>query len=153
MTFRDLLETTQAIALSNRLNPTEEAVYTRYCREFSKRFSMSLIEVYDLNPEFVLTELFSDYLSDWDTDERMEDFLDLHGSLSDQDYDAKKERDYREQMRRILEEERLRVKEKRPIHESMSPKQTQKKEIPKSGGINMDLIKQLQNEEKESGKF
>jgi hypothetical protein len=155
MFFRELLETAQSVALAGRLNPTEVVVYEKVCREYSKTFHTELMKVYELPFEFVVTQIYADRLDNWSEEEQRDDFLDLYGSLADPDYDANKERAHREEMRKILEEEQLRLQEGRAIHPSLENKKAKEekklppKEIPKSGGINMDLIKQLQNRETE----
>lgn len=152
MSFRELLETSQAIALADKLHPTEVSIWHRYCREFSKKFNVSLVETLKLDPEFVFTQVYSDQLSDWEPEEQIDNIRDLLGSLSDPDYDASKERAYREEMQQILEEEKERLEEGRAIHESLEKKtfgekpKEQNKELPKSGGINMNLINQLRDE-------
>jgi len=162
MSFRELLETAQSIALSEKLHPTEVSIWYKYCREFSTRFHTSLIEVLTLDPEFVVHQVTSDQLSTWNTEERIDDVLDLIGNLSNPNYDQEKEKALREEMRQIVEEEKRRVEMGEAIHSSLDtskkfgdkPKEdTGEKELPKSGGINMSLIKQLQNEEKEGGEF
>ena len=158
MNFNELMESAQAIALESKLRPDELATWNLTCREFSKRFHTPLLEVHKLDPMFVMTELYSDQLADWDSEERIDDLTDLLGSLTDPEYDVKKERTFREEMRRIMEDEEERVKSGRAVHESLEPKSFGEKpkdeapnKLPASGGINMDLIKQLQNEESEGG--
>jgi len=155
MSFRELLETSQSIAISNRLLPDEQAIWNKYCREFSKRFNTSLTEVHKLSPEFVLTELFSDYLADWDVEDKLEDIFDMIGSLKDPGYDAAKEKAIRDELKKLEEDERLRLEENRPVHDSLvvkkfgdKPKE-EKVELPKSGGINSELIRRLQNDDNE----
>ena len=157
------METSQAIALERRLLPSEQAVWAKICREFSKRFHTPLLEVHGMNPEFILTELYSDNLDEWDLEERLPDLEDIVGSLSDPDYDAAKERAFREETRKMVEEERERLKNNRPIHSSLEkdkhvfqkeqPQAEPPKDFPKSGGLNMNLLKQLANDETESGEF
>jgi hypothetical protein len=156
MSFSEILELAQAQALSDRLHPTEISVYEKFCREYSKLFSTPLHEVLDMSMEHVLKNLFSDSLAQWSTEDDLDQFLDLVGSLQDPEYDAKKEKQRREEMRNIEEQEALRIKENRPIHESLVPKQPKAevpKQLPKSGGINMEALRHIQNEESEGGKF
>ena len=156
MSFRDLIDTAQSIAISEKLVPDETAVWERYCREFSTRFSTPLMEVRSMDPLFVLCQVNCDNLSDFDVEERLDDLKDLLGSLSDKDYDIKKERLFREEMRKIEEEEALRLEEGRAVHPSLekdkrviAKDQPKPKEMPKQGGINMGLINQLNNQDKE----
>jgi hypothetical protein len=162
MNFSDLVETSTAVALASKLYPDEAAIWLRYCRSYSKLFYTPLLQVMDLNPEFVITQVMSDQLAEWDVEERMEDLLDIIGGLKDPEYDAKRERAIRESDQKMEEEERQRLKEGKAVHKSLEKDKrvitkekpaAPKKELPKSGGINMNLIKQLQNDEKESGEF
>jgi hypothetical protein len=105
MFFRDLLETAQAVALSNRLNATEVSIYEKICREYSKTFHTELTKVYDLSFEFVVCQLYADRLDGWNEEENKDEFIDLFGSLSDPDYDANKEKALREENRKLIEEE------------------------------------------------
>jgi len=166
VSMKEIAETAQAIALSTKLSPTESSIYERMCREYSKLFFTELTKVHELPMEFVFNQIYANSFDKWDEEERLNDIFDVIGSLSNPDYDAQKERALREEMQRILEEENKRVEEKRAIHPALEKdktkfvKQEEKpienlipKELPKSGGVNMALIRQLQNDETESGDF
>ena len=152
MSFRDLIESSQATALANKLNPNEYEIWLRFCREYSKRFNTPLKQVMQEDPEWVITQIYSDNFSDWNVEEKLYDILDIIGSLSDPEYDVKVERAKREELEKIIQEERDRLARGESIHTSLN-KNKKKKELPKSGGINLDLIKQLEKDEKEAGEF
>jgi len=154
MFFKEIIETAQSVALANKLRPTEISIYEKICREYSKLFHTELTKVYDLSPEFVFTQLYSNQLESWDEEERLPEILEMIYSLSDPNYDASKEAAIKEETQRIIEEEERRIMEKKPIHSSLGKSQSKAiqedpipKELPKSGGINMALINQLKNEE------
>lgn len=156
MSFRALIDTAQCIALADKLHPSEVAVWERYCREFSQRFATPLLEVQAMDPLFVLQQIMADNLSEFDPEERLEDVLDLLGSLEDPEYDAKRERIIREQLRKMEDEERERLKSGRAVHPSLEKdkrvivKDDPKiKELPKSGGLNMQAINRLNNQDSE----
>jgi hypothetical protein len=156
MSFRDLLTTSQILALSEKLHPDEIAVYERYCREFSTRFSTPLLEVRALDPLFVLTQVSCDDLANFNPDENLDALLDMIGSLSDKNYDQKREAAIREEMRLIEEREAERLEKGEAVHASLEKKDKRviapdqpKPQMPKSGGINMGLINQLNNSDKE----
>jgi hypothetical protein len=155
MSFRTLIDTAQCLALADKLHPTEEAVWERYCREFSTRFSTPLMEVRSMDPLFVLTQVNGDNLSDFNPEENMESLMEMIGSLSDPEYDLKKERAIREENRQIEERERLRLERGEAIHPSMEKdkrvitKEQPPKELPKSGGLNMSAINRLNNQDRE----
>ena len=155
MSFRDIVDFCQLSALSAKLQPDEVDYWHYYCREYSKRFHEPLSKVKEMNPELVLSEVFADQLSDWDVEERFEDILDLVGSLSDPEYDMKKERAFREETRKMVEEDRQRIKEGRAVHSSLEKDKRvivkeAPRELPKSGGLNMGLINQLNQANKEN---
>ena len=161
MSFRDLLETAQALSLANRLYPDEAAIWHKYCRAYSKTFSEPLSKVLEMDPLTVFSAVFSDNLDEWDIEERLQETFDLIYSLQDPNYDAKKEAAIREEIRQIEERERIRLEKGEAIHPSLakekhiitkdqSPKkETPPKELPKSGGIRMDLINKLNNSDNE----
>jgi hypothetical protein len=156
MSLRDLLDTAQTISLAARLVPDEAAVWQRYCRSYSKKFSEPLSQVLQMDPLTVITAVFSDQLDDWEPEENMESLRDLLGHLSDADYDSKKEAAIREEMAQIEEREAERIREGRAVHSSMEKDkrvivkdELPKKELPKSGGINMGLINKLNNQDRE----
>jgi hypothetical protein len=137
------------------LLPNEEAVWHKYCRAYSKAFSEPLSQVLKMEPLIVLTTVFSDQLDEWDVEERHEELNDLVCSLQDPEYDSKKERAIRDELRKIQEEEDDRLANNLSVHPSLEKgkKATQdksNKELPKSGGINMGLLNRLINSDNES---
>ena len=152
MSFRDLLDTASAQALADHLSPTEISVWERYCREFSTKFHTPLVEVQSMDPLFVVKQVNANNLEDFNAEERLPDLLDMLGSLSDPDYDAKKERAIREEMRGIEEQEAERIKNNEPVHHSLVKdkrvitKEQPPKELPKSGGVNFSYLENYENE-------
>lgn len=158
MSFSDIIQSARAIAIANKLRPDEIAFWHSICREYSKLFSTPLHLVLKMDPEYVILEVYSDQMSEWNEEDKLEEFLDMIGYLKDPDYDSTKARLLREENQKIIEEEHERIRLNKPIHESLVKKEEKKleskpKEIPKSGGINMGLIKQLQNDGEKGGGF
>lgn len=158
MSFRDLLDTASAQSLADHLSPTEISVYERYCREYSSRFHTALTDVMTLDPYFVVRMVNSDNLSEFNAEERMEDLFDMLGSLSDENYDQKREKAIREEMRQIEEREKLRLERGEAIHPSLAKDKRvitkegeapKPKELPKSGGLNLSAINRLNNSDNE----
>jgi hypothetical protein len=156
MSFRLLLEAAQAQSLADKLAPTEVAIWESYCRSFSVRFSTPLLQVMAMDPFFVVQQVNSDQLSEFEPEERLDDLRDMLGHLSDPSYDAKREQAIREELRQLEEQEAERLREGREIHPSLkkdkrviAKEEPKPKELPKSGGIRMDLINQLNNQDKE----
>ena len=160
MSFKEIEDTAQAVAISERLSPTFEYIWNRYCRVYSELFNEPLSLVLAMDPYYVCHQVFSSKLDKLDLDDNIENIQDIIASLEDPNYDINKERAYREQMKRIEDEEELRVKEGRAVHESLEkenyvfkkeePTPEMPKDLPKSGGLNMNLINQLKNDDRES---
>jgi hypothetical protein len=155
MSFRDLLDTASAQALADHLNPSEISVWEKYCREYSTRFHTPLLAVMDLDPLFVTRMVNSDNLTDFNAEERLEDLHDIVGQLKDPEWDSKKEKAIREELRQIEERERQRVERGEAIHPSLEKdkrvitKDQPSKELPRSGGLNMSAINRLNNQDRE----
>jgi hypothetical protein len=157
MSFRDLVDTASASALADHLYPTETSVWNRYCREYSTRFHTPLTEVFALDPYLVLYQVNADNLSDFNAEERVDELRDILGSISDPNYDAKKEQAIREEMRQIEEREKLRLERGEAVHSSLEKDKrvfvkeelSNSKPLPKSGGLNLGLINKLNNQDTE----
>lgn len=156
MPFRDLLETAQSLALADKLQPNEVAVWEYYCREFSTKFSTPLLEVRNLDPLFVIKEVSSLNLSELNVEEHLIEVQEMIASLLDPEYDVHKERAIREELRQVQEREEERLREGKAIHPSLekdkrviTKEDTLPKNLPKSGSLNMNLINQLNNSNKE----
>lgn len=155
MSFRDLIDTSAALALSEKLFLTEEAVWERYCREFSIKFSTPLMQVRELDPLFVMTQVNCENLAAFEPEENMDQLWEMLGQLKDKDYDHKKEMAIREEMRQIEEREKQRLENGEAIHKSLEKdkriiaKDPIPKDMPKNGGINMGLINKLNNQDRE----
>ena len=72
----------------------------------------------------------------------------------DKDYDIKRERAIREELRQIEEREKLRLERGEAVHPSLEKDKRviakeEPKPLPRSGGINMDLVNKLNNSDKE----
>jgi len=156
MDFDDLLQYCQAEAIANKLLPTQESVWRKICMEYSHRFHTPLHQVLELDPEFVISVYYEDQLKTWDVEERIDDILDIIYSIEDPDYNVQKERQLREDIKRMEEEEEERIKRGDPIHPSLAKvdlasknfknnqKNTSEKSnlpdnLPTSGGVQFDL--------------
>lgn len=140
MELKDLLETAQALALANKLAPNEEAAWNRVARAYSKTFHTPLHEVVKLDPEQVALAYYEEQMESWKEDEHMEDILDLIYGLQDPNYDANKEKELREQYKRIEEEEAIRIADGRAIHHSLEKKAPTEKTLPKGGSLDLSYM-------------
>lgn len=159
MSFSDLVQAAKATAILEKISPNEESVYRNACREYSKRFHVSLKEVLEMNPYNVYLDLFGDQMSGYNLEDidNINDLLDQLYSIKDPDYDIEQEKAFRKELSEIEEDEERRLALGEAIHPVLEPKnkppeESPAKEMPKTGGLNMDLIKQLQNDG-ETGEF
>lgn len=168
MIFRALIDFCSAEALSNSMEPTEEAVWRSICREYSTKFHTPLFQVMEnMDPEFVILQVYEARLENIDHEENLEQILDSIYTLEDPAYSKEKaaeQQSFDEQAEKE-EEERLERGEslfKHLTRRSVKKAQTKMKEIlaketpkpsalPKSGGLNMDRLAHLADEDQGSG--
>lgn len=141
MLLKDLLDTLQVEAISNRLTPTEDVVWRKICRAYSNRFSTPLHEVLELSPEFVILHFYEQALEGLDVDENAESWLDMVLSIQDPNYDSNKEEELQQFIEHAESVEKDRVASGRPIHKDIAKEATLiPKELPKQGGINLSYL-------------
>lgn len=146
--FKDLLDACQALALSAKLEPNEEAVWRSICRSYSKKFNTPLHVVLTLDPEHVILNHYEEQLEDIDAEEQAEQLLDIIYGLEDPEYEQQKREELDSFIKEAEEQEKERIKAGRPIHKALKdelPKFDKPKELPKSGGINLSYLESEEN--------
>lgn len=153
MDYTDILEYCQAIALANKLEPDDAAIYRKFCRAYSKKFSTPLPEVLKLDAEHVMLTMFEDELEGVDLEnvEKVESLLDILYGMADPEYEGKKKEELDDFMEDAMEEERERLAEKKTVVQHLSkkkktPEKEKPKELPKAGGINLQYLEESENE-------
>ena len=127
LNFKELMDTCEAEALSDKLSPTEASVWRRICRAYSEKFHTPLHLVERMDPEYVIKHHFDAQLEDTDPDEMIEEYLDNIYSLKDPNHEKTKDQKLAEDIKKYEEAEALRIKEGRPIPKSGSRESTLKK--------------------------
>lgn len=161
LTFKELLQTCQAKAMDQKLNPTEESVWRGICRYYSRTFNTALTEVYQLDPMEVMLTFYESKLEEVDTEDQIEDILEAIYAIEDPEYEAEKRKELQDFIDRANEEEEERVRLGKPIHSKMGRKTATDKslskeegavELPQPKGGHIDLS-YLEAEEMRSGGF
>lgn len=158
MDFKDLADFCQAQAVANKLHPTDESVWRKFCREYSNIFNTPLHIVKAMEPVDVVLELYEYQLDDISLDDNMETILDVIYSLEDPEYAKYKRDELKSFMKEAEEEEEQRQRAGRPIHKAMLDDDVSiKNSIPKEAPISEPIkprsggIKFTDNNDGETG--
>jgi len=120
MSFKALVEHAKAVAMADKLQPNELSEYMFICRQYSKNFNTPLhVVMNDLDPEHVILTFFQNQYDDLDTDEHMEDILDMIYEMRDPNYSREKREELKEFIKQAKREEKARIAAGKPIHPSM----------------------------------
>jgi len=119
MIFEELMQYCRIRAIENTLMPTEESTYRSLCREYSQKFHVSLPQVYLLDPEHVMGEVFEAQLEEIDIEGNLEAILDQIYTLEDPEYQSEKEKELEDFIEMAEAEEEERIKQGKPIHKAI----------------------------------
>lgn len=119
MVFGDLINYCRLVAFENVLNPSEDSIYRGLCRAYSQKFSVPLPQVYLLDPEHVMTEVYESELDEVDLEKHADSILEEIYSLEDPEYYKEKESELQSFIEMAEEEEEERLKAGRPIHKNI----------------------------------
>lgn len=151
--FKDLLDTCQSEAIANKLSPTESSIWRSLARSYSKLFSTPLHLVLNMDSEHVILNVYEYQLKDLDEDkiENLEHLMETIYTIEDPDYDAKKELELQEDIKRFIEEEKERVRLGLSIvpqkQKSLLEKPKEEQEnLPTQGSINLEYLAKQDNE-------
>lgn len=129
VSFQEMAEACQAEAIANKLAPTNESTWRLICRTYSQKFNTPLHVVMDLDPEIVLQNYYEGQYEDLDLEEHFETLMDMLYTIEDPEYEVYKKAELEDFIAQAAEEERQRVKAKRPIHKSMKEEATLAPEV------------------------
>lgn len=115
MSIFDLIRICQAEAIANKLAPTESSLYRRLCRKYSETFNTDLLLVESMDPAKVILTVYEHQMDKIDEDENFEDLVETINELEDPDYDRNKEKEVKDFIEDVEEEERLRIAEGRKV--------------------------------------
>jgi len=152
--LKDLIDYCRSEAISSKLSPTEESFWRNSCRIYSKNFNTPLHVVLEMAPEHVILNVIEDNIQSLDLDEDLDHIIEMINELEDPDYHANKKKAMDAIEERIREEEKLRLKEGRPVHANMAKVKKEPTLTPpaltteerKGGFVNMDYLSQNENE-------
>lgn len=113
--FKEFLETLQAEAILNKLNPTEETIWYSIARSYSQKFSTPLKEVLEMDPAHVISQHYGAQLDDVDAEENAEKLLELVNTIKNPNYEKEKNGDLEDFVKQAEEEEKQRIKKGAPV--------------------------------------
>lgn len=126
LNFTDLLETAEAEALFEKLQPTELYIWESICRSYSKNFNTPLHMVMELDPLFVIKTHYASQLDDTDLEETLEQFLDSLYALQDPNHERSKRDELDADMAMYEQREKERIEKGLPIHKAMKKNTSEK---------------------------
>lgn len=149
ITLKDIVDFCRVESVASKLNPTEEARWRKFCRDYSKKFFTPLHEVYNMDPEFVILQVLEEQLDDVDPVEHLETLMNVVYGVEDPNFEATQEKDLQEFIKDAEEEEESRVAEGRAIYQPKKKKSEEKpkKELPKQGYLNLSYLEKQDQEE------
>lgn len=158
MDFKDLLDTLQAEAISNKLYPTDSAVWRQICRNYSQKFSTPLYLVESMEPEHVVLNFYEDQLEDIDIDDKIQSMMEIIYRIEDPNYESDEEAELQD----FIEEAEVREKErlKKGLKPHQLKKLSTKKSLPENeipvqapleGGLNLKYMESEEEGNKNNG--
>lgn len=152
MNFLDLIQHAELLAISVAISPTEESIYNIRCREYSDRFSTPLHLVYDLDPLFVIRNLFEDRFRPSEIQEEIPELLEKLYQIKDPTYTSMSKQDTEDMVDNVLNREIRRLAKKKDpwtgeVQKPSVVKNTSGEEVKeppkKSGGVSFESLEQI----------
>lgn len=125
MDFYDILEHIQVKSILFALSPNDQYIWRRMCREYSEKFHTALDRVHQLDPEFVLTNLFEEEFSTTNVKKNLDEILDRLYRLRDPNYEVLDDAALEDLVDAVLSKEMKRKGEVRNDPKLEEPKPTQ----------------------------
>lgn len=156
--FKDLLDYCRAESLANRVAPTELSVWRAICREYSETFHTPLHLVLEMDPEFVILNVYEKQAEDIDLEDyqRLEHLMDILRAIEDPNYEANQKAEQDEFDRKAELEEEERIRSGRAVHKSLQKDLDAKRLLekgeqpapakPTGGMINLDYLAKQDSE-------
>ena len=156
MNFYDLLECIQLKTILTALEPDSESLWRAKCRDYSQKFHTPLHLVFDLDPEFVLLNLYEEDNTTKKINSNLDDVLDRLYRIQDPTYAPMLDEEVEELVDAVLMREMKRKGEIKPdkSEKSVLAKPTLEKIAPiTSGGLKFDDLNKLEADEMGKGSF
>jgi hypothetical protein len=155
LTLSDVIDLCRAEALAGKLYPSDESDYRWFCREYSKTFHTPLHEVLKMDAEHVMLCVFEEGLDSKRLRKKEDaDFIiEELRRLEDPDYDSNKAAEFEEFAEGIEEWDDARQAQglPPPTNKKGAPKEEPKKDLPKSGFLNLDYLAKEEEGNKNNG--
>ena len=154
LNFYEFLEQMQIRAIAHALTPGADYIWREKCREYSIKFSTALHLVYDLDPEFVIQNLYETEFNRSAVQENMEEILGRLNRFNDPDFEEIEQAEIEELVDRVINKENKRkgktpnTSVKPPVANLKAP--TIPAPQPTQGGLKFDSI--AKSDESEFGR-
>lgn len=119
--FKDILDSAHTQAIHDKMIPSDDSLWRKFAREYSKNFSTPLHLVLDMDPEFVMLQLYEQRYDDLDMDEPENiEFLNrVLRMIKDPSYVQEEEEELEDFVTMAEEQEKERLAKGKPIHPGM----------------------------------
>lgn len=121
MVFDELIVYCRAKAIADALHPTQESLYRRICRAYSRFFYVPLPSVLLLDPEHVLLAYFENQLDGIDLEENIGNLLDQICTMENPDYEKEKEEGLDDFVDKVEKKEEERMSKKNTLLTKQKP--------------------------------
>jgi hypothetical protein len=146
--FYSLFDLAQIKAIQVALEPTLESIWLIRCREYSVKYHTPLhVVVNELDPMFVLQQLFEDRFTPSDAEEDLEGILEKLYKIKDPSYSRMTAAETEELVDAVLNKELKRLSKKKNTSEE-KPKPKEKSVVPpnpKSGSMSFGSLESLES--------
>lgn len=156
MDFYQLAELCQIKAIHAAIEPSFDSIFRIKCRQYSERFHTPLhIVVNELDPIFVLQNLYEVEYPPSIVDEELEELLDILQKIKDPKYSRMTAEETEELVDAVLNREIERAKKKKaPTQETIKSEIKASEVKPKSGGMKFNDLETMEsNAEANRGGF
>lgn len=131
MTLQLLLDYCKAKAIGESIRPDDDTIYREFCRTYSETFHTPLLQVYDLDPEHVILNVFEHQLKDYDTENNLNPLIEQINRIANPNFDSDEEEALQDYIKDLqAKEDKTKEPEKKPEEEVVIPE-----DAPKSGGV------------------
>jgi hypothetical protein len=150
MNIYSLFELAQLRAINVALEPSQESIWRMRCREYSVKYNTPLhVVMNELDPLFVLQQLYEEQFPPSIVDEEIEELLERLYKIRDPEYTVMSKEETEALVDNVLNREIKRLgRKKRPTEEMIEPKKVEVKntseEKPKSGSMTFGDLEKIE---------
>jgi hypothetical protein len=140
--FNDFMEFCKLRAIACALEPNMESIWRRICREYSLKFHTPLHLVHELDPDFILTNLYETDYTISNAKENTREYLDVLYRMKDPNYEELVQEDLEDLVDAVMMKE---MKRKGEVRGEVKPEKIWS-DLPKSGGRKFTDLEKLETE-------